>query len=208
MNKKTKLGIAATTLMALVYASGAVNTLAMIALIVYILLMEEDEELKAAAKKAASILVILLLVIGCKSLLVEAFRLFSSDYDSVLYSFANKLDYLVSVGTDAVLVVFAFMAMSGSIFKGNMNMGPMYQQPMQGYGQPMQQPMQQQPMQQRMPQPMPQQPVQQPAQPKAPAMQPAVTLEKENGDSAERKCPKCGNPVGNDVFCTNCGTKV
>ncbi|MBO4458529.1 MAG: zinc ribbon domain-containing protein [Butyrivibrio sp.] len=200
MNKKTKLGIAATTLMALIYASGAVSTLAMVVLILYVLLKEDDEELKAATKKAAFVLVIILLISGCKSVLVEALRLFSDDYSSVLYSFANKLDYLVDFATSAVFIVFAFMSMSGSIFKSSAP-GPMYQQPMQGYGQPMQQPMQQQSMQQ----PVQRQPMQQ-----APSMQaaPAPEMQPKSADAEARKCPKCGNLVGDDIFCTNCGTKV
>lgn len=188
MNKKTKLGISATALLALVYAMGAASTLGMIALIVFILIFEEDEDLKAATKKAATVLLILLLINGCERALIEILRLFADGYSSVLYTITDKMDYFFEFAINAAYMVFAFLALNGAFFNKPNNGAPYYpQQPNQGYGQPMQN--------------------------QAPKMQnPGMQNQGAQGSSyvqdQGRRCPKCGNPVGDELFCTYCGTKL
>ena len=203
MNKKSKLGIAATILLTTIYASGLISSLIMVGLIIATLLIEEDEDIKEAARKAFMIFMIVAIVEGCFDALTSLIRLFST-YSSGIYDVASKIDSVVSVGRMGVYLVFAFMSLSGATLQKKVQ--PMYgQMPMQGYvPNPMQNPMQNQMGQPNMGQPMGQ-PAPAPAPAPAPNMGQPAMLSKEGA----RKCPQCGSPVADEsTFCTNCGCKM
>lgn len=107
MKETTKLGISATLFAALIYVSGSISILAMLALIVYTVLMEESAFLKTVAKEAAIVAVIY----G----FVDIVR-------TILYPFIDyKVSNLISAAVSVMFLVCAIMAFLGNTFTGAKN---------------------------------------------------------------------------------------
>jgi len=104
MKETTKLGISTTMLAALIYASGSISLLAMIALILYTAYKEESSFLKTVVKEASVVALICGFVDMARTIL----------YPFVDYKFSNIVSAIVSI----MLLVCAIMAFLGNTFTG------------------------------------------------------------------------------------------